>query len=135
AKPGDWQRREQRDGECRGTRRKNRSAPAEDGGNLRGGSGGARLAPPALVQRIVIMLAIVAASACQDARGNESAIFQASGGDAARGRAALVQFGCGACHTIPGVRGATALVGPPLNSWGRRAYIAGELPNNPLNLI
>jgi cytochrome c2 len=35
---------------------------------------------------------------------------------------------------IPGIDGADGLVGPPLIHWGRRAYIAGVLPNNPDNL-
>jgi cytochrome c len=57
------------------------------------------------------------------------------GGDAERGRASLDGFGCGACHVIPGVRGARGMVGPPLNQFALRAYIAGQLPNQPDNLI
>jgi putative membrane protein len=57
------------------------------------------------------------------------------GGSPVRGASALERFGCGSCHTIPGIRGADALVGPPLNDWSRRGYIAGELPNNAANLI
>jgi cytochrome c oxidase assembly factor CtaG/cytochrome c2 len=59
----------------------------------------------------------------------------ASIGDAARGRLAIDAYGCGACHTIPGVRGATGLVGPPLTRFGRRGIIAGQLPNTPPNLV
>jgi cytochrome c len=57
------------------------------------------------------------------------------GGDAERGRVALGGFGCGACHVIPGVRGATGMVGPPLFQFALRAYIAGQLPNQPDNLM
>ncbi len=57
------------------------------------------------------------------------------GGDPERGRASHNGFGCGACHVIPGVRGAGGLVGPPLTTFARRAYIAGQLPNQPQNLI
>lgn len=57
------------------------------------------------------------------------------GGDAERGREQLQAYGCGACHTIPGVPGATATVGPPLTNWGERHYIAGSLTNSPENLI
>jgi cytochrome c1 len=56
-------------------------------------------------------------------------------GDAQRGRDALADYGCGACHTIPGVRGADALVGPPLNHFGERAFVAGRLANTPDNLV
>ena len=58
------------------------------------------------------------------------------GGNPERGRQLLQKsYGCGACHVIPGVTGATGLVGPPLTSWARRAYIAGNLPNTPENLV
>ncbi len=57
------------------------------------------------------------------------------GGDAERGRAALDGFGCGSCHVIPGVRGARGMVGPPLSHFALRAYIAGQLPNQPENLL
>jgi cytochrome c len=57
------------------------------------------------------------------------------GGDAQRGVQVIQQFGCGACHTIPGVTGANGLVAPPLLWWSRRTFIAGELPNTPENLV
>ncbi len=57
------------------------------------------------------------------------------GGDPARGRAALVTYGCGACHSIPGVQGADATVGPPLDRFAYRRFIGGELPNEPDNLV
>ncbi len=60
---------------------------------------------------------------------------QVPGGDAARGKEAIVRYGCGACHTIPGVSGATALVAPSLADFGERAYIAGWVPNTPDNLV
>ena len=52
-------------------------------------------------------------------------------GDAARGRDLLHQYGCGYCHTIPGVHAARGNIGPPLDDVGRRVYIAGSLPNTP----
>lgn len=58
-----------------------------------------------------------------------------AGGDAERGRVALDGFGCGTCHVIPGVRGARGMVGPPLSMFARRAYIAGQLVNQPDNLV
>ena len=60
---------------------------------------------------------------------------QVSGGDPARGRRVLQEYGCEACHTIPGVPGATADVGPTLEEFAYRTYIAGSLPNTPENLI
>lgn len=52
-------------------------------------------------------------------------------GDAARGREAITRYGCGSCHTIPGVPGARGLIGPPLAAWAERGFIAGKLPNEP----
>ncbi|MDP8960777.1 MAG: c-type cytochrome [Actinomycetota bacterium] len=48
---------------------------------------------------------------------------------------AIDTYGCGSCHTIPGIRGADGLVGPPLTRFHERAYIAGQLPNTPENLV
>jgi cytochrome c2 len=55
-------------------------------------------------------------------------------GNAQHGKRLIAQFGCGSCHLIPGVENADALVGPPLNSWRKRVYIAGLLRNTPDNL-
>jgi cytochrome c1 len=59
---------------------------------------------------------------------------QAPGGNPQRGARLITRYGCGSCHTVPGVRGADALVGPPLIHFGKRSYIAGELTNNADNL-
>lgn len=54
--------------------------------------------------------------------------------DAGRGKRAVHQYACLACHAIPGLVGANAPVGPPLAGVGSRAIIAGLLPNNPENM-
>jgi cytochrome c2 len=56
-------------------------------------------------------------------------------GDPERGVALIRQTGCGACHSIPGIRGADALVGPPLDHMGKRIFIAGLLRNTPGNMV
>ena len=45
------------------------------------------------------------------------------------------QYGCGSCHTIPGIQGAHVLVGPSLVQVASRMYIAGVLPNTPTNML
>jgi cytochrome c1 len=55
--------------------------------------------------------------------------------DPDRGVGAIQVYGCGSCHTIPGVPGAHTTVGPPLTNWANRHYIAGSLSNTPENLI
>lgn len=55
--------------------------------------------------------------------------------DPARGKAAIERFGCGSCHTIPGVRRARGRVGPQLTDFSNQIYIAGMLANSPDNLV
>lgn len=55
-------------------------------------------------------------------------------GDPGRGQQLINTYGCGSCHTVPGVKGADGLVGPPLTKFGSRSYIAGELVNSGPNL-
>jgi mono/diheme cytochrome c family protein len=54
--------------------------------------------------------------------------------DAERGRMALTQYACNACHLIPGVTGPDTLVGPPLHGLAQRQTIAGAVPNTSANL-
>jgi cytochrome c2 len=63
------------------------------------------------------------------------AYTEAVGGNAVQGRQVIESKGCGSCHTIPGIRNAKGVVGPPLLFFSRRTMIAGELPNSPENLI
>lgn len=62
-------------------------------------------------------------------------IRQVPGGDAHRGQAALDVYGCGGCHSIPGVRRARGRTAPPLDHFADRAYVAGVIPNNPDALV
>ena len=52
-----------------------------------------------------------------------------------RGQRLLEQYQCGSCHAIPGVAAARGVQGPSLESFGRRSYIAGQVPNGPGNLV
>src|SRR3954465_13135685 len=73
------------------------------------------------------------------ARYSQAANFREAvriaGGDPYAGREAIQHYGCRTCHTIPGIPGANGQVGPPLTQFATRAFIAGELPNNPENLM
>lgn len=57
------------------------------------------------------------------------------GGDARRGADLAQAYGCGACHTIPGIKGARSQVGPALDNLRERVFLAGRLPNVPDSLI
>ena len=83
---------------------------------------------------LVVAITIIPLGGCRG--GNtEPAYIVATGGSAYSGKQIIHQYGCGSCHTIPGVRGARGMVGPPLISFGRRTYIAGHVPNSPDNLV
>ena len=58
-----------------------------------------------------------------------------TGGTPSRGQEAIRSYGCQSCHTIPGIQGAKALVGPPLAGIASRSYIAGVLSNTPQHMI
>jgi cytochrome c oxidase assembly factor CtaG len=58
-----------------------------------------------------------------------------TGGNPHRGADAIRRYGCQSCHSIPGIRGANARVGPPLGGIAGRSYIAGVLANSPDNMI
>jgi cytochrome c2 len=83
---------------------------------------------------VAVSIVLAGATACQEAAGRETR-YAVTGGDADRGKSAIEMYGCGSCHTIPGIRDANGMVGPPLMMWSRRTYIAGEVPNTPDFLI
>ena len=56
-------------------------------------------------------------------------------GDPGRGKVALGQYGCRACHMIPGVTGSDVYVGRPLEDLAKRHFIVGTLPNDQANLV
>lgn len=47
----------------------------------------------------------------------------------------LRQYACDTCHVIENLVGPSTHVGPPLEEFYRRKYIAGVLPNTPENLV
>jgi cytochrome c2 len=61
--------------------------------------------------------------------------WSVAGADPGRGAHLIAHLGCGGCHVVPGVRGAVGDVGPPLERFGERGYIAGMLRNTPSNLV
>lgn len=58
-----------------------------------------------------------------------------AGGEPERGRQAIERYGCVACHSIAGMPGHGANVGPPLVHMAERGYLAGVLPNTPQNMV
>ncbi|HTL42851.1 MAG TPA: c-type cytochrome [Vicinamibacterales bacterium] len=90
---------------------------------------------PIAAAAIVFVLA-AGTSACRDRRQN---VFDQArtltGGDPGKGMVAIDKYGCGGCHTIPGVAGANATVGPPLTNIASRSILGGHLTNTPDNMM
>jgi cytochrome c2 len=80
----------------------------------------------------LVLILCVLCSACSK---SEAPLALTIAGNPGRGRDLMERYGCAACHTIPGVRRAVGLVGPPLSGLARRAYIAGVAANTPQNLV
>lgn len=65
----------------------------------------------------------------------EARTQQVTKGDPQFGEQALIDYGCISCHHIPDVPGADGYVGPPLDRFGLRSYIAGSLTNTQPHLV
>lgn len=77
-----------------------------------------------------LLAATLALAACSPAEPP----IRVEGGEPDRGEALIEAYGCGACHTIPGVRGADSPLAPPLTDFGQRVWVNG-LPNAPAFLV
>jgi cytochrome c len=55
-------------------------------------------------------------------------------GDPQRGRRLLPAYGCPSCHAMPDAA-PRGLVGPPLDRMAKRVYIAGHIPNEPIDMM
>ena len=84
--------------------------------------------------RILLFLGAAFLLGCDDA-DKRAASAMTRGGDPDRGALAIDAYGCSGCHTIPGIRGADALVGPPLTHMAERGFVSGVMKNTPDNLI
>jgi cytochrome c2 len=81
---------------------------------------------------LIACIALAALTACSNVRREA---MQLTGGDPDRGVQMIGRYGCAACHTIPGIRGANAVVGPPLTRIASRSYLAGQIQNTPGNMV
>jgi cytochrome c551/c552 len=80
----------------------------------------------------VLIVSAITLSACAP---EEEPLSQVTGGDAERGRAVLSQYECGVCHVISGIPAAVGQVGPSLDHYAERPYVAGKFPNQPETLV
>jgi cytochrome c len=85
-----------------------------------------------MICRAAVFFAALGLPICQPEIPVEQRV---TGGDPVRGRVAITETGCNACHVIPGIPGPHGNLGPPLEHFSRRALIAGVVPNQPTELI
>src|ERR1700712_1749176 len=76
---------------------------------------------------VVVLLMTMLMTGCGNARSGEQHPPNAP--------TLMIQYGCPACHVIPGVPGAVGKVGPSLENVAQRSYIGGTLQNSPQNLV
>lgn len=81
---------------------------------------------------LIAACAFIFSSCGFEAKAKASAAI--TGGNPWAGKNKIAYYGCGSCHTIPGISGADGLVGPPLTKVASRVYVAGVLPNTPGNM-
>jgi cytochrome c len=61
--------------------------------------------------------------------------IQMSGGEPNKAQSAIRQYGCAACHDIPGVLSPGGLAGPSLSGLADRLYVGGVVENTPDHLV
>jgi|SRR5581483_10500950 len=81
-----------------------------------------------------VLFALSLLAGCGGENGEHMAQVS-TGGNPFRGAQMIQYYGCGSCHLIPGISGATGLAGPPLSGMASRMYIGGVLQNTPGNMM
>jgi cytochrome c2 len=79
------------------------------------------------MKRYLPLIALTLVIACNK---QEKAVVA---GDANHGKQLIDQYGCTACHAIPGISG-QGMVGPSLDHIASRQIIAASIPNSPQNM-
>ena len=103
---------------------------------VRFGSADAASRGASLFVPVLLLFLITLASACDVGVGAAKSEAEAlTGASVARGKSAIARYGCGGCHSIPGIEGAQATVGPPLDNIAVRGYLVGYLSNTLVNMV
>jgi cytochrome c len=91
-----------------------------------------RMSVRKMVSASLLLMLVWFSPACS---GGDEQANNLTGGNARRGVTSIHKYGCGSCHTIPGVRDAHSSVGPDLSGVASRVYIAGVLTNSPDHMV
>ena len=97
-----------------------------------GREGGPALTPRSLATLAMTCLLLFA---CTEKKDDHAETRTVTGGNSDRGKVLITQYGCPACHAIPGIEGPKGAIGPPLDRLASRTFIAGKVQNTPQNII
>jgi cytochrome c2 len=86
---------------------------------------------------LVVALALVGVGGnyLRDQQKKSHHAIQMTGGEPQKAKSAIRQYGCAACHDIPGIRWPGGLAGPSLSGMADRLYVGGVVKNTPGNLV
>jgi cytochrome c2 len=92
-----------------------------------------------LAAAVALVVAVLAAGGARglvlDRQETRQRAEFSTAGSIAGGKEMMRLYGCAACHTVPGIPGATGTVGPSLDGIAGRLYIAGHLENQPQTMV
>ena len=86
---------------------------------------------------LVLIVVVAGAAAVQVVRTRtfEREARALVGGNPAFGKDAMARHGCIACHVVPGFFGTKSQVGPSLDGFAHRSFVAGVAQNTPDHVI
>jgi cytochrome c len=85
---------------------------------------------------LLLALLLLCFSGCKSQHEHALAEARATvGGNPQRGAVLMLRYGCGGCHRVPGIMGAVGKGAPSLEHLAQEAYISGNLPNTPENVM
>ncbi|MBV9461697.1 MAG: c-type cytochrome [Bradyrhizobium sp.] len=85
---------------------------------------------------VICLVVASAAAATWPARQQAEQVARTiTGGEPNRAPEIMRRYGCGGCHTIPGIPGADGVTGPPLSGLIHRVYVGGVATNSPEHLV
>lgn len=90
--------------------------------------------PLSIAGALLLAIFVAAGLFWQQQHRSERVARAMTGGDPDRAPAAIRRYGCGGCHTIPGIPGGDGQVGGPLADIIHRVYVGGVLTNSPEHL-
>jgi cytochrome c2 len=84
---------------------------------------------------IALILGGAGGNYLRDAQKRSYDAIRMTRGEPDKAQNAISQYGCAACHDIPGVHSPGGLAGPSLSGIAQRLYVGGAIENTPENLV